>query len=85
MKKAEKEILNFLASLQTHEIEITASGLVLISDIDISSYEAARILRNIAEEIKKDNYYNHNIYKINLNNLMEMIQNEESSCVSESE
>ena len=84
-EKKEREIIEILTSLQREEIEITASGLILISDIDMSPYEAARILKKFADEIYRDPYFNHNIYKINLNSLLEEINNEEGIDVCASE
>ena len=83
-EKKEREIIEFLTSLKREEIEITASGLILISDIDMSPYEAAKILKKIADGIYRDPYFNHNIYKINLNSLLEEINNE-GVGISESE
>ncbi|MCD6370841.1 MAG: hypothetical protein J7L63_05060 [Thermoplasmata archaeon] len=81
MKRAEKEIIKALLKLQREEIEITASGLVMILDLDITPREASWILKRLAKEIIKDKYFNQNLYVINL----EAIRNEEGSGILASE
>ena len=85
MRRKEREVIKALLSLQREEIEITASGVVLISDINLSPYQVAKILRKFAEEVFRDPHFNHNIYRINLNSLLEEIADEESAVISESE
>ncbi len=78
MRKKEEKILKMLLEQFRNfgEVEITASGFVMLIDIDLSPYEAAKILRRIAAEVYRDNYFNHNVYKINIHTLMEMVHNE---------
>ncbi len=86
MKRKETEIISALAGMLRHfgEIELTASGLIMLTEINITPREAAWILKKIADEVIKDNYYNQNIYRISLNSIIEMMQ-DESGGISESE
>ena len=79
MKRVEKEIIKSLLKLQREEIEITASGLVMLLDLDITPREAAWVLKKLASEVIKDTYFNQNLYIIDI----EAIRNEEGSCLSE--
>ena len=81
MKRVEKEIIKSLLKLQREEIEITASGLVMLLDLDITPREAAWILKKLASEVIKDTYFNQNLYIIDL----EAIRNEEGSGILASE
>ena len=80
MKRKEEEVLQALLSLQKKKVEITASGLVMVGELNITPREASWILKKFAEEVIKDKYFNQNIYVIN----MEMIQ-DEGADVCESE
>ena len=73
MRRKERNVINFLLSFNDGEgeIEITASGIVMFCEFDITSYEAAKILRKIADEVKRDPRYNVNIYRINMERLRE--------------
>ena len=81
MKRAEKEVIKLLSALGRDELEITASGLVMLLDLDITPREAAWILKKLASEVIKDTYFNQNLYIIDL----EAIRNEEGSGILASE
>ncbi len=66
MKRVEKEIIKLLSALEKEKIEITASGLVMLFDLDITPREAAWVLKKLATQIVKDTYFNQNVYVINI-------------------
>ena len=86
MRRKEEEVIKaLLETWEGSEIEITASGFIMLTQVNITTKEAAKLLRRIADEVYRDPYFNHNIYHINLNSLIEAVTNEESLSVSESE
>ena len=76
MKRKEKVVLRALVSFNKEEVEVTASGLVMLGELNVTPQEASSILKKYAGEITKDKYFNHNIYKINLKKLTEVLKSE---------
>ena len=79
-EKIIKAILSMFSDMQG-EITVTASGLVMLGELNITPREASWILKRLAKEIVKDTYFNQNLYIIDLR----VILNEESVSVSEGE
>lgn len=84
MRRKEEKVLKALLDMFSHiqgEVTVTASGLVMMTDLGITPREASWILKRLAKEIVKDRYFNQNLYIIDL----KVILNEESVSIPESE
>ena len=83
MGRKDEEIIKALLSLVSankKEITVTASGLVMLAELNMTPREASWILKRLAKEIVKDTYFNQNLYVIDL----QVTTNEESADISES-
>ena len=78
-EKIIKALLSMFSDMQG-EITVTASGLVMLGELNITPREASWILKRLAKEIVKDKYFNQNLYVIDL----QVILNEEGAGISES-
>ena len=73
-KSKEREVIKALLSISSlqKEITVTASGLVMLTELNITPREASWILKRIAKEVVKDKYFNQNIYIINIQEVLKI-------------
>ena len=84
MRRKEEKVLKALLDMFSNmqgEITVTASGLVMLGELNITPREASWVLKRLAKEIVKDRYFNQNLYIIDI----EVLSNEEGTVISESE
>lgn len=70
-EKIIKALLSMFSDMQG-EVTVTASGLVMLGELNITPREASWILKRLAKEIVKDRYFNQNLYIIDLRGVKEL-------------